>query len=60
VIIPEGAHHLDLMFSNADDPPSVVHARQVATAAVAAYISAATHRPAVHDSMQRQLAAATL
>ena len=57
VIIPEGAHHLDLMFSNADDPPSVVHARQVATAAVAAYISAATNQPSVHDNMQRQPAA---
>ena len=28
VIIPEGAHHIDLMFSNKLDPPSVKHARQ--------------------------------
>ena len=27
VIIPEGAHHIDLMFSNKLDPPSVKHAR---------------------------------
>lgn len=27
VIIPEGAHHIDLMFSNKLDPPSVKQAR---------------------------------
>jgi lysosomal Pro-X carboxypeptidase len=27
VIIPEGAHHIDLMFSNELDPPSVKQAR---------------------------------
>lgn len=29
VIIPEGAHHLDLMFSNAKDPASVILARDI-------------------------------
>ena len=28
LIIPEGAHHLDLMFSNEDDPPSVIEVRR--------------------------------
>ena len=28
LIIPEGAHHLDLMFSNENDPPSVVEVRK--------------------------------
>ena len=27
VIIPDGAHHLDLMFSNPSDPPTVKQAR---------------------------------
>ncbi|CAI9736836.1 lysosomal Pro-X carboxypeptidase isoform X1 [Octopus vulgaris] len=29
VIIPEGAHHLDLRFKNIDDPPSVTEARNI-------------------------------
>ncbi|KAA6420487.1 MAG: Lysosomal Pro-X carboxypeptidase [Trebouxia sp. A1-2] len=29
IIIPEGAHHLDLMFSNVLDPPSVTAARNL-------------------------------
>jgi lysosomal Pro-X carboxypeptidase len=29
VIIPEGGHHLDLFFSNEEDPDSVTEARTV-------------------------------
>jgi lysosomal Pro-X carboxypeptidase len=38
VDIAEGAHHLDLMFSNAADPPSVVRAREVELAAIRGWI----------------------
>ena len=38
VIIPEGAHHLDLMFSHPDDPPSVTNARQMELKAIASWI----------------------
>ena len=44
VIIPEGAHHLDLMFSNAQDPPSVVAARQVELAHIRQWIAAANSK----------------
>lgn len=38
VIIPEGAHHLDLMFSNPKDPESVIHARRVENDMIASWI----------------------
>ncbi|KAL4433268.1 hypothetical protein ABPG77_003316 [Micractinium sp. CCAP 211/92] len=45
VIIPEGAHHLDLMFSNPADPPSVRKARAVEEHYIAKWISEARGRP---------------
>ncbi|PSC70433.1 Lysosomal Pro-X carboxypeptidase [Micractinium conductrix] len=47
VIIPEGAHHLDLMFSNPADPPSVKEARAVEESYIAKWISEARNRPAL-------------
>jgi len=38
VIIPDGAHHLDLMFSHEDDPDSVKSAREHEAAAIASWI----------------------
>ena len=35
VVLPNGAHHLDLMFSTTEDPPDVIAARQVELAAIA-------------------------
>lgn len=40
VIIPEGAHHLDLFFTNPLDPPSVTEARRVELAEVKKWIDA--------------------
>ena len=37
LFLPEGAHHLDFMFSHPDDPPSVREARQNEKAAIAAW-----------------------
>ncbi|KAL4448337.1 hypothetical protein ABPG75_005556 [Micractinium tetrahymenae] len=45
VIIPEGAHHLDLMFSNPADPPSVCEARAVEEHYIAKWIREARGRP---------------
>ena len=44
VVIPHGAHHLDLMFSTPDDPPDVTAARTVELAAVAEWVKAWTAR----------------
>ena len=44
VEVMQGAHHLDLFFSNADDPPSVKAARQVEVAAIKRWVAAAAHR----------------
>jgi lysosomal Pro-X carboxypeptidase len=42
VLIPEGAHHLDLMFSDTRDPPSVIAARRVEIAQIHAWIASNT------------------
>jgi lysosomal Pro-X carboxypeptidase len=39
--ISDGAHHLDLMFAHASDPPSVLHARAVELAMIQKWISEA-------------------
>ena len=41
VIIPDGAHHLDLMFSHPLDPPSVKQARAAELSAIQQWISEA-------------------
>lgn len=40
VFIPEGGHHLDLFFSNPQDPASVTAARQTEMTAIQGWISA--------------------
>lgn len=61
VLIPEGAHHLDLMFSHPDDPPSVRAARQTELKHVAKWVAAAADRQqgaaaaAAPDSRRRRL-----
>ena len=41
VIIPDGAHHLDLMFSHPLDPPTVKQARAIERASIQQWIDAA-------------------
>jgi lysosomal Pro-X carboxypeptidase len=41
VFLPEGAHHLDFMFSHPEDPPSVLEARQHEKAAIVAWAAEA-------------------
>lgn len=38
VIIPEGAHHLDLRAANPADPPSVLEARRIEKEHIARWI----------------------
>lgn len=48
VVIPEGAHHLDLMFSHPLDPPSVLAARETERSHMRRWIAqAAARRSAV-------------
>ena len=41
VFLPEGAHHLDFMFSHPEDPPSVLKARKNEKAAIVAWAAEA-------------------
>ena len=40
LMIEDGAHHLDLMFSHPDDPPSVTRAREVERRYIAHWVDA--------------------
>lgn len=44
LIIPEGAHHLDLRGSNPNDPPSVIKARQIEKKFIEKWIIEAENR----------------
>lgn len=44
VVIPEGAHHLDLMFSHPLDPPSVLAARSTQLSNIRRWIAQAAAR----------------
>ena len=41
VVIEEGAHHLDLMFTHPSDPPSVTRAREVEVQQIRRWLAAA-------------------
>ncbi|KAL3139915.1 hypothetical protein ABBQ38_004205 [Trebouxia sp. C0009 RCD-2024] len=48
VVIPEGAHHLDLMFSNPLDPPSVTEARNLERQHMHRWVDEATTLTELH------------
>lgn len=50
VIIPEGAHHLDLMFDHENDPESVRQARQLEEEHISMWIEQARERGRMHVS----------
>ena len=51
VLIPEGAHHLDLRASNPLDPKSVVDARNVHKENIRKWINKASIKPLVTNSV---------
>lgn len=52
IMIPEGAHHLDLMFSNKDDPASVVDARHIENEYIAYWIQQKARTTTFKHSIQ--------
>lgn len=50
VVIKEGAHHLDLMFSHPDDPPSVITARRTEVEAIRSWTNEGYARRAKRTS----------
>ena len=51
VLIPEGAHHLDLRASNPLDPKSVIEARDVHKENIRKWINKATVKPLTSNSV---------
>ncbi len=43
ILIPNGAHHVDLMFSHPADPPDIVQARAFELDQIARWISECVH-----------------
>ena len=55
IIIPEGAHHIDLMFSNPLDPESVILARKVENEMISSWIAEARQRSSEFTSQQSRI-----
>ena len=55
VIIPEGAHHLDLRGSNPLDPKSVIDARNVHRENIKKWINQASIQPTTRNVVQARL-----
>ncbi len=52
VIIPEGGHHLDLMFSHPLDPPSVIQARDMQRRSIQQWVDEANSAFAAKPNIQ--------
>jgi len=59
-VIPNGAHHLDLMFSNPSDPADVVQARERELAAIKRWIAEADARRGKTKKMSEKWASGSL